>query len=178
MVAARDKGMQPRDRSRVGGPMAARLEEDRHPIPLNSLVLGYGAVLPCVVAALGVWLMGGPWPILATRLAIIWSAIVLVFIAGVRRGYGFGNPAASTTAEISTMLIYVALAGLSLLASEVGAFKGALALLTAGFILAAVLDRRAALGQNAPRHFARLRGPQLSIASAALAGILAYQASH
>lgn len=149
--------------------MTRRPDADRAPIPLNSLVFGYGPMLPFAAAAAGAWLLGGQWPALAIHLAIVWAAMILVFIAGVRRGYGFGDPGASTAVEIATMLLWFILAGLALV------WPGRLvplALLLAGYVTVPLLDRRAAFHGDAPAHFASLRPPQMAIAIASLAALL------
>lgn len=151
--------------------MPARADDSR--IPANSAILGYGPMLPLVAAAAAVWLTDGVLPEVALRLAIIWAALVLTFIAGVRRGFGFGVDRASTPAEITSSTAYFALAGLALVSPRA---DWALFILIAGYALAAVLDRRAALAGNAPLHFARLRPPQLAIGVASLAVIWAWLA--
>jgi hypothetical protein len=156
--------------------MTAHPDADRTPIPLASLVFGYGPMAPFALAALGAWTLASPWPVLATRLAILWGAIILVFVAGVRRGYGFGAPQASTAHEIATMLTYVVLGGLSLLLADAGQSAVAVVLLAIGFVLVPVFDRRAAFEGDAPGYFARLRGPQMSIAVVALLALLAHLA--
>ena len=140
-------------------------------IPINSIVFGFGPMLPLAVAALGAWLLPPPWPVLAVRLAIIWGALILVFVAGVRRGFGFGNPRASTSVEIATMLAYFVPAGLALV---VPAGPIALALLLVGYGLVPTLDTRAARTGNAPAHFARLRWPQMAIAIVSVAVLLLF----
>ncbi|PAX07214.1 DUF3429 domain-containing protein [Sphingomonas lenta] len=149
--------------------MPARADDPR--IPVNSAVLGYGPMLPLVVAALGAWFGAGMLPEFALRLAIIWAALVLAFIAGVRRGFGFGVDRASTWSEIASSTTYFALAGLALVAPRA---DWALMLLIGGYLFAAWADRRAALAGNAPLHFARLRPPQLVLGAAALAALLAW----
>lgn len=149
--------------------MPARAD-DPH-VPANSAILGYGPMVPLVAAAAAVWLTTGDLPDIALRLAVIWAALILAFIAGVRRGFGFGVDRASTASEIASSTAYFALAGLALIAPRADI---ALGLLVLGFLLAAVLDRRAALAGNAPSHFARLRPPQLGLGAAALAVIWAW----
>ena len=135
-------------------------------VPLNSVVFGYGPMLPLAVAGIAARVLPAGWPELATRLAVIWAALILAFIAGVRRGFGFGDPRASTAVEIATMMGYFVLAGLALV---VPAAWMALLLLMVGFALVALLDRRAAFAGNAPAHFARLRVPQMLFGIAGLA---------
>ena len=139
-------------------------------VPLNSIVLGYGPMLPVIATALGAWVLPIEWAALATRLAIIWGALILAFLAGVRRGFGFGDPRASTGVEIATMMVYFILAGLALV---VPTASMALPLLMIGFALVALLDRRAALTGNAPAHFVRLRVPQMLLGAVGLALIWA-----
>lgn len=142
-------------------------------IPASSLILGYGPMLPLVLAAFATWFTTGIVPVLALRLAIIWAALVLAFIAGVRRGFGFGADRTSTWSETTSAIAYFGLAALALVAPFPDV---ALALLAVGFVLAAILDRRAALAGNAPLHFARLRPPQLAIGVVALAALWAWLA--
>ena len=139
---------------------------DRPPIPLDSIVFGYGPMLPLIAAGVGAWVLPAPWATLVVRLAIIWAALILSFIGGVRRGFGFATPGASTAIEIVAAVAYVTIAGLALL---VPLAATALALLAAGYALAALLDCRAALSGNAPAHFARLRPPQLLLGCGGLA---------
>lgn len=140
-------------------------------IPLNSIIFGFGPMLPLAAAALGAWLLPPPCPALAVRLAIIWGALILVFVAGVRRGFGFGNPLASTGVEIATMLAYFVPAGLALVVPSVPV---ALALLLLGYVLVPTLDTRAARAGNAPAHFARLRWPQMAIAMVSIVALLLF----
>ena len=146
--------------------MPARADDPR--VPTNSAILGYGPMLPLMLAALAVWFTTGDLPSIALRLAIIWAALVLAFIAGVRRGFGFGVDRASTASEIASSTSYFALAGLALIAPRVDL---ALGLLVFGYLLAAALDRRAALAGNAPSHFARLRPLQLALGALSLAAL-------
>ena len=141
-------------------------------IPLGSLIFGYGPMLPFVLGAVGVLALPSPWPLITLRLLIIWGASILIFVAGVRRGYGFGNPRASTGAEIAAMLLYFVPGGIALVLGQEGQIAKALELLIFGFALVILVDRRAAARGNAPRHFGRLRGPQMAIAIASLVVVL------
>ena len=140
-------------------------------VPWTSIVFGYGPMLPLVAAGLGTWLLAEPWPLLAVQLAITWAAVILAFIAGVRRGFGFGQDRASTAVELATAAAYITLAFLALVVPRPSV---ALALLIVGYVLAGVLDSRAARAGNAPLHFARLRGPQLLLGSVGLAACWAW----
>lgn len=146
-------------------------DADRPDVPADGVLLGYGPMVPLVAAALGAWVLPPPWPFWAVQLGIIWGALVLAFIAGVRRGFGFGYPRASKPVEIATSIAYFTLAGLALV---IGRPSGALLPLIVGYVLAALLDRRAALAGNAPAYFATLRPRQLLIGAAGLAGLWAW----
>ena len=140
-------------------------------IPTDSIVFGYGPMLPLVAAGVGAWVLAPGWGLIAVRLAIVWGALILSFIGGVRRGFGFATQGASTPVEIVAAVGYVTIAGLALVVPFVST---SLALLAAGYALAALLDRRAALAGNAPAHFARLRPPQLLLGCAGLAACWAW----
>jgi hypothetical protein len=158
------------DRTLVrSGAMASRA-----PIPTNSIVFGYGPMLPLVTAGLGAWMLPAPWGGMAVRLAIIWGALILSFIGGVRRGFGFARAEASTAVELAAAVAYVTIAGLALLMPYAAT---GLAMLAAGYALAALLDRRAALRGDAPAHFARLRVPQLLLGCVGLAACWAWVVS-
>lgn len=156
----------------------AGMTEAKPPIPTDSLIFGYGPMLPFVAAAIGAWALPSPWPEHAVGLAIIWGGLILSFVAGVRRGYGFGNPAASTPREIIAAMVYFVPAGLALLCGIIGNWTAALALLIVGYLLVIVFDRFGAVAGNAPAHFARLRPPQMAIAVVALAALLARVVIH
>lgn len=130
----------------------------RTTIPADGLLLGYGPMLPLVAAGCGVWLLPHPWPVLAIRWALIWGALILAFIGGVRRGFGFARDTASKPQEIAAAVIYVAVAGLAL---AIPSAAIGLPVLAAGYVVAALMDRRAALRGDAPLYFAKLRAPQL-----------------
>lgn len=139
--------------------------------PMTNLILGYGPMLPLVLAAVGAWGLGGRWALLAIHLALIWGALVLAFAGGVRRGFGIARPAPPARADIAAALAYFTLAGLALV---VPYWTTALSLLIVGYVLAALLDARAARRGDAPAHFARLRPPQFLLGAAALAGLWAW----
>jgi hypothetical protein len=147
-------------------------------IPSSSLIFGYGPTLPLVAAAIGVWITASPSTGFVTTLAIIWGAIILVFVAGVRRGYGFGDRKASTVSELAAMIVYFVPGGVALVLSAIGEAGAALAVLVVGFVFVAILDRRAAAAGDAPAHFASLRGPQMTIMAFALAAVLARLLGH
>jgi hypothetical protein len=145
----------------------------RPPIPADSIIFGYGPMVPFVAAAIGAWALPSPWPQHAIGLAVIWGGLILAFVAGVRRGYGFGNAAASTTREIVVMMVYFVPAGAALVCGWVGLWLVALAVLLVGYAAVIALDRIGANKGDVPAHFARLRPPQMAIAVIALAAMIA-----
>lgn len=140
-------------------------------VPTGSLIFGYGPMLPLAAAGIGAWVLPHPWPFLAIQYAVVWAALILAFIGGVRRGFGFARADASTAREIAAAVAYFSIAGLALVVPYATI---SLALLAAGYAFAALLDRRAAKRGDAPAHFARLRPPQLLIGCAGLAACWAW----
>ena len=130
--------------------------------PRLSLIFGYGPILVLPLAALGVW-AGLP---LALVIGQIWGAAILAFLAGVARGRSFFTPGGPHVSQMLTMILRFSLGLLALVASPpVG-----LALLLIGYASIAVTDPWLARWGGAPRHFARLRPPQMVVA---LVGLLA-----
>jgi hypothetical protein len=157
--------------------MPRREDADFAPVPFSSLIFGFGPMAPFAAAAIGAWFLAPPWPALATHLAIIWGGAILIFVAGVRRGFGFGEPDASNAREIATMLVYFVLGSLSLVLAGASQTVVALMLQVIAYILVPIFDRRAAFAGDAPPYFARLRGPQMAIAVAALVALLVRRVS-
>ena len=141
-------------------------------VPALSVVLGYAPMLPIVIAALATWFAPHPWPIVATSLGILWSAAILLFLAGVRRGLSFRTPGGERFVQLATMAWFFALG--------VGAFvvptaATALAILIVGYVSVAILDPIAARRQEVPAHFARLRPLQMGLGTLALLAMLTWQ---
>ena len=143
--------------------------EERPEIPLDGLVLGYGPMLPFPAAVAAALLASPTLADLALVFATLWGAAILMFLGGVRRGLSFRTPGGPRLTQIA-MTLWLFLAGLgALLAPPVPA----LALLTAGYASLVALDPVAARREEAPLYFARLRPPQMAIAAASLAALLA-----
>jgi hypothetical protein len=143
------------------------MSDPRDPhVPVDSWLLGYGPMLPLLAAGIGAWVLPFPYSLVAVDVAIKWGALILAFIAGVRRGFGFGYPGASKPAEIAVCLGYFTLA---LLAIALPPMPIRLAALLVGYGTAAVLERQAAIAGNAPAHFARLRPGQMTVGAIGLA---------
>ncbi|QDZ06819.1 DUF3429 family protein [Sphingomonas panacisoli] len=148
-------------------------QRDPARIPATSLIFGYGPMLPLVAAAIAAWWLPPPWPDLATDLAIIWAASLLVFVGGVRRGFGFGMPGASTRVATIAMLLYFVPGTVALVLDAFGQIAAGLGFTITGFVLVGLLDPRAARYGQAPAHFARLRPPQMALGACCLAALLA-----
>lgn len=142
------------------------------PIAPDRIVFGFGPMLPLVAAALGASLLPAPWPAHAQALAILYGALILAFVAGVRRGYGFGVPRVATGTAIAAMLAYFVPAGLAVLLDWAGRPVAAIAILALGYAAVLLLDRRAANAGDALADFARLRPPQMAIAIISLLALL------
>lgn len=147
--------------------------DDRDPrVPALSIVLGYAPMMPIVVAALATWLAPPPWPAVAIVLGVLWSAAIVTFLAGVRRGLSFRTAGGERPVQIATMVWLFALGlGATLVVQTVPAL--ALVLLMLGFLSIALLDPRAARRGEVPAHFARLRPPQMAAGVLALGAMLA-----
>lgn len=142
------------------------------PIPVTSLIFGYGPVLPLPIAAVLAWAMPAPWPTVVTWLAIWWGASILIFLAGVRRGRSFrGDEEAPTAALVAMIWLFVLGAGA--LASPTPLMS--LVLLAIGYASVAILDPIAARKGEAPPHFGRLRPPQMGIALLGLIGLILHR---
>ncbi|MBW4330629.1 DUF3429 domain-containing protein [Stakelama sp. CBK3Z-3] len=141
---------------------------DTRATPIDSILFGYGPMLPFIAATIACMALPAPWPGIAMWLVTIWGAMILTFVGGVRRGFGFGDHSASTAVEIATMLLYFCTAGVALLLPWP---RASLLLLAGGFAIAAILDTRAARSGDAPAHFAALRIPQFGIATLCLIAI-------
>jgi hypothetical protein len=144
------------------------------PIPVTSLIFGYGAVVPLPVAAVVAWVMASPWPTVVTWLAIWWGASILIFLAGVRRGLGFRGDA-ETPASVLVPMLWLFGLGAGALASPTPLTS--LVLLAIGYASIAILDPIAARRGEAPPHFARMRPTQMGVALLGLVGLILHRSA-
>lgn len=145
---------------------------ERPEVPWLSVVLGYGPMLPFVVGAILAWATHGAWRAEFVLLTILYTASILLFLAGVRRGLSFRTPGGPRWTQIITMFGLYVLGAVALLAVVEGFPIVATALVLAGFACVLVLDPIAARAAEAPLFFARLRLPQMAIACVSLAALL------
>ena len=146
---------------------------ERPEVPWLSIVLGYGPMLPFVAGAGASWTLHGSWHGEVVFLTMIWADAILAFLAGVRRGLSFRTEGGPAVAQIATMFGLFVLALTSLLALTHGFARVAVGSTLVGFAAVMVLDPIAARNGQAPLFFARLRPPQIAIAAASLAVLLA-----
>ena len=136
-------------------------------IPPLSLLLGYGPMALFPLLGLATW-FAPPWPaFLAAQASQAWAGVMLVFLAGVRRGLSFFTDGGPRPAQIATML-WLFLAGCATLTLPL---PWALVLAIVGLGSVAVLDPRAARRGEAPAFFAQLRPPQMAVAVIGLLAI-------
>ena len=146
---------------------------ERDEVPWLSVLFGYGPMLPFVAGALAAWLLQGFWRGEAILLTVIWSASILAFLAGVRRGLSFRTEGGPAVAQIATMFCLFVLA-LGALVAIMHAFAlYAVTFVFVGFALIMLLDPIAARKGQAPLFFAKLRPPQIAIAVVSLAALFA-----
>lgn len=131
-------------------------------VPRLSLIFGYGPALVLPLFAIAAW---ARMP-LALLLGQIWGAAILIFLAGVARGLSFFTPGGTHMSQMLTMALRFTLGLVALIAGPSTGF----ALLLIGYASIALTDPWLARWGGAPRHFARLRPPQMLVA---LAGLLA-----
>ncbi|TVV70491.1 DUF3429 domain-containing protein [Sphingomonas solaris] len=138
------------------------------PIPPSSLVLGYGPMLLLPVLAIAGWSANGWWAALIVSAGQLWAAALLIFMAGVRRGYGFSIENGARPFLLVSMLWLFVLGMIGLIAPWLVAFCA----LFVGYGSVALLDPKAAARGELPRHFAKLRPPQMAVAMVGITALL------
>jgi hypothetical protein len=131
-------------------------------------VLGWGGTLPLAVCALAAWLTAGSARAVIMSLAIIWGGAILAFLAGVRRGLGFGALGGVRWTQIAFVLWTFGLAFGSMIALRP---LTSLGLLILGYASLALAARAAALRADAPLALATVRPAQMSIAALSLCAV-------
>ena len=146
--------------------------DDDPRVPAPSIVLGYGPIVPIILAALATWFAPHPWSIVATSLGVLWSATILIFLAGVRRGLSFRTPGGERPVQLVTMSWFFLLGVGAVVVSTAVA---SLAILIVGYLSVAILDPIAARRHEVPAHFARLRPLQMGLAILSQVAMLVWQ---
>jgi hypothetical protein len=155
-------------------PVEHHVRDPEH-TPWLGRLLGYGAMLPLVVAAAGVWFLEPEPGALVLHLAVVWGASLLAFFAGVRRGVSFRTEGGPTRAQLAGMIWLFTLAVAALV---IPASVPALVVIFAGFASLITLDAKAARTGEAPRYFRRLRPPQMTVALVAVVVLLTWTWAH
>ena len=150
--------------------MTTGREDIKRRTPLASLALAYAATVPILAGASASLVLEGDSGEQAKHLTIRWSAAVLCFLSGVRRGLSFRQPGGSTAAEGATMVSAFVIGAASCLVPP-GRF--ALSLLLVGFGGLGAADVRAGRTGEAPAYFSRLRPAQMLISLVGLGAMLA-----
>jgi hypothetical protein len=143
--------------------------KSRPPVPLLSLILGYGPMAPIALAGGFSWFVNGIGLGALVAGTIIWSSALLIFLAGVRRGLSFFTKGGPQPAQIGTMFWLFVLGLVALILPYVGL---SLVLLIIGYGSIVILDPPAAARGEAPTFFRRLRPPQMALALIGLIALL------
>ena len=138
--------------------------------PARAKLFGYAAVAPIAAGAAATIWAPLAWQGVLFHAVVIWSASILCFLAGVRRGDSFHTPGGPTLLQMPGIFCVWA-AGLAALVA-VPMVAGAV--LLGGFCGVAVFDTVAARRRLAPLFFARFRPMQMLIPIASLAVLLGW----
>lgn len=138
-------------------------------IPLDGLVLGWGAMLPFPLGAAAAIALDGGEQALAVRGVILWGGALLIFLSGVRRGLSFRTEGGPRWSQLATFS-WLFWAGVAALVLPPGLAPW---LLLAGFLSLLVLDPVAARRGEVPLYFARLRPWQMAVPVASLILLIA-----
>ncbi|WP_157218021.1 DUF3429 domain-containing protein [Flavisphingomonas formosensis] len=130
--------------------------------PSLSFLLGFGSMAPIVCAGIGALGWHDPLRAVAIVGGTTWASAVLIFIAGVRRGYGFARTAQPSWLTLAGTILMFLSGFLAMPIFLLSALAG-VALLMLGYAASALLDPVAAIGGEAPRHFVRLRPLQMIV---------------
>lgn len=157
----------------TSGPTRTITVRETARVPALDWVFAFGPMLVLVAGAAAGWMLSGAARAEAIGLTILWSAAILLFLSGVRRGLSFRTAGGPTAAQIGTMLGLFILGAGALLAWRPDHPAAALAALIAGYGAVMVLDPVAARRGEAPLSFAHLRPLQIPLALLGLAATLA-----
>jgi hypothetical protein len=132
---------------------------ERPEVPLDGLLLGWAAMVPFPLLTAALWLAPPDLAAVAGRTLVLWSAALLLFFSGVRRGLSFRTEGGPRLAQL-VMFAWLFTAGLAVLVLP-APWPVPLALVA--FVSLWVLDPVAARRGDAPLYFARLRPVQMAV---------------
>jgi hypothetical protein len=144
-------------------------------IPASALVLGIAGLIPFVVGAASLWVplppLGGD---LSLKLVVVYGAIILSFLGGIRWGTAIGPYDTRRHALELSASVLGSLAGL---AAVFLPWVPALTLLIAGFLMQALWDVTSVESGRLPQWFGKLRmlltaGVVISLTVALVAAIV------
>lgn len=139
----------------------------REPIPPADLLLAFGPAALTLLAGIAAWTAPLAWQPPAIAFGWLWSAAILLFLAGVTRGLSFFTAGGARLPQLLQMA-WLFLLGLFAFATPLAL---ALPLLMIGYACIAAFDLHAARHGMAPAYFARLRPPQILIFLVGLAAL-------
>lgn len=118
-------------------------------------------MVPIVACATVAWLVPAAPPLFVRTVAVIWSASLLTFFAGVRRGLTFSEAGGGRPMELATMLTFflMGVVSLVLLSPAVAA---------AGLAAVGLLDAWSTRRGEAPGYFSVFRPPQMALGALAM----------
>jgi hypothetical protein len=89
-------------------------------VPVLSILLGYGPMVPFVVGAALACVTKGALKDIFILCTVIWGGSTLSFLAGVRRGLSFRTESGPTVMQIASMFVLFVLALLSIVSAVLG----------------------------------------------------------
>jgi hypothetical protein len=138
--------------------------------PVRAKVFGLAAVAPIAAGVAGTFLAPAHWRAAVFHAVVIWSASILCFLAGVRRGDSFHTPNGPTPMQMPAIFVVWAVGLAALIVAPVLAVVA----LLVGFLAVAVLDTWGARHRQAPLFLAQFRPVQMIIPIVSLAVLLAW----
>jgi hypothetical protein len=127
----------------------------------RDVALGLAALLPILACVAIAYLFPAAPSMIPRTLAVMWSACLLAFFAGVRRGLTFSEVGGARRTELVSMLVLFGLGVTSML------FCNA-AVAALGLVCVGAFDALAARRGEAPRYFTAFRPIQMALGAGAM----------
>ena len=127
-------------------------------IPASAAALGFSGLIPFLVPAIGLWVVGSSYQFELATALVAYGAVILSFLGGIRWGEAITrNSLLPGWAALILSVIPSLIGWLALLLHFMVNQTLALILLAVGFIVQYLLDRRATDKGELPPWFGRLR---------------------